>query len=163
MIQILIDVIWLSPLSNSIEDIASTMAPSMIRSVHLVNVSSITAVLPCVTMSLYCAGKAARDMYHAVLAEEQKKKPASSSQPYTPISVLNYAPGPMDTNMQATIREAEAADPTLGTVYTDMKTEGKLVDCEVSAEKMVKILSTVNAYESGAHIDYFDEVPGLQL
>ena len=38
--------------------------------VRVVNISSLCAVDPFATMSVYCAGKAARDMYHRVLARE---------------------------------------------------------------------------------------------
>ena len=41
-------------------------------------------------------GKAARDMYHAALAAENERLPA--------VRVLSYAPGPLDTAMQAAVR-----------------------------------------------------------
>eukprot|EP00518_Triparma_eleuthera_P004836 CAMPEP_0182463134 /NCGR_PEP_ID=MMETSP1319-20130603/7161_1 /TAXON_ID=172717 /ORGANISM="Bolidomonas pacifica, Strain RCC208" /LENGTH=209 /DNA_ID=CAMNT_0024662641 /DNA_START=134 /DNA_END=760 /DNA_ORIENTATION=+ len=62
----------------------------------IVNVSSLAAVQPFPTWSLYCAGKAARDMFHACLSKTHAGY------------VLNYAPGAMDTDMQGEIREGES-------------------------------------------------------
>jgi sepiapterin reductase len=50
----------------------------------IVNVSSLCAIQPFQSWGIYCAGKAARDMYHRVLAEEY---------PNSNIKALNYAPG----------------------------------------------------------------------
>ena len=128
----------------------------------VVNVSSLVAQVPAPAMSLYCAGKAARDMFHLVLAEEQRTKwKDSSAEASKEIRVLNYAPGPMDTSMQGIIRQAEAADHSLGTAYTDMKERGLLVDVDASAEKLWKILTTSGVFQSGAHVDYFDKIDGL--
>jgi sepiapterin reductase len=55
----------------------------------VVNISSICGgVDPYASLSVYCAGKAARDMFHRTLAAEN---------PGPHLRVLNYAPGPMDT------------------------------------------------------------------
>ncbi|XP_071535224.1 sepiapterin reductase-like isoform X2 [Panulirus ornatus] len=57
--------------------------------VEVINISSLCGVQPLKSWGLYCAGKAARDMIFKVLAEEEPN-----------ILVLNYAPGPLDNNMQ---------------------------------------------------------------
>lgn len=57
---------------------------------EIVNISSLCAVQPFKSWGLYCAGKAARDMLFKVLADEEPN-----------ILVLNYAPGPLDNEMQA--------------------------------------------------------------
>ncbi len=54
----------------------------------VVNVSSLMALRAQETWSLYCSGKAARDMFFQVVAEEEKG-----------VTVLNYAPGPVLTDM----------------------------------------------------------------
>lgn len=101
-------------------------------------------------------------MFHSVLAEEQKKKRSDPTLEETgEIKVLNWAPGPMDTNMAAQIRASEAADPSLGNFHTEMKEKGTFVDVDVSAEKLVKLVRTPGAYASGAHVDFYDEVPAL--
>ena len=68
----------------------------------VVNVSSLCAVQAFESWGIYCAGKAARDMYHAVLAQELSKR--SGDNTGSKILVLNYAPGPLDTDMQKEIR-----------------------------------------------------------
>ncbi|KAM8940448.1 sepiapterin reductase [Pelodytes ibericus] len=109
----------------------------------VVNISSLAALQPFKSWTLYCAGKAARDMMFRVLAEEE-----------TDIRVLNYAPGPLDTDMQKEIR-ASSADPEVRLHFTDMKNSSTLIDSKVSARKMVQILQT-DSYESGAHVDFYD-------
>lgn len=116
--------------------------------VHIVNVSSLLAVVPQRALLEYCVAKAARDMALRVLATEF---PVDDSSDFT-LKTLNYAPGPMDTGMQETLR----ADSPDAKMWQDMKEEGKLVPVLTSATKMAGILRT-NEFESGAHIDFFDE------
>ncbi len=54
----------------------------------VVNISSLMALRAQETWSLYCSGKAARDMFFQVVAAEEKG-----------VTVLNYAPGPVLTDM----------------------------------------------------------------
>ncbi len=54
----------------------------------VVNISSLMALRAQETWSLYCSGKAARDMFFRVVAAEEKG-----------VTVLNYAPGPVLTDM----------------------------------------------------------------
>lgn len=124
------------------------------------NVSSLAAQQAFPSWGVYCAGKAARDMYHSTLAAEQRLKwqDVESSKGSREIKVLNYAPGPLDTNMQATIRTAEQNDASLGTVYTDMKHQNLLLDPLVSAEKLLLLLNTPGSFESGEHVDYYDDL-----
>ena len=76
----------------------------------VVNVSSLCAVQAFDSWGIYCAGKAARDMYHAVLAQELTKQAAATVEGTAggvsgrKMLVLNYAPGPLDTDMQKEIR-----------------------------------------------------------
>ncbi|XP_046585309.1 sepiapterin reductase-like isoform X2 [Haliotis rubra] len=67
----------------------------------VVNMSSLSAVQPMASWGLYCSGKAFRDMFMRTLALEQPD-----------IRVLNYAPGPVDTNMfhKEGIQETKAED-----------------------------------------------------
>lgn len=70
----------------------------------IVNVSTLAAIQAFPSFGIYCMAKAAREMFHKVLAEEQKSTPENG------IKVLNYAPGPLDTDMQTQIREGEQVD-----------------------------------------------------
>lgn len=56
--------------------------------VKIVNISSLAALQAFESWSVYCAGKAARDMFYQALAKELKVQSLDQS-----IKVLNYAPG----------------------------------------------------------------------
>jgi len=60
----------------------------------VVNTSSLLALVPSLEFGRYCSGKAARDIYHSVLALEEKDNG---------VRTLNYAPGRMNTVMAADI------------------------------------------------------------
>ncbi|XP_041039774.1 sepiapterin reductase-like [Carcharodon carcharias] len=110
----------------------------------VVNISSLCAIQPFKSWSLYCSGKAAREMMFRVLAAEEPD-----------VRVLNYAPGPLDTDMQKQAR-SETADHELRQTFATMHQEGQLIDCEDSARKLVNILLR-DEFQSGAHIDYYDQ------
>ncbi|XP_051889111.1 sepiapterin reductase-like [Pristis pectinata] len=110
----------------------------------VINISSLCAIQPFKSWSLYCAGKAAREMMFNVLAAEEPD-----------VRVLNYAPGPLDTGMQEQAR-SETGDPELRRTFEAMHRRGQLIDCQESARKLVDILAR-DEFKSGAHIDYFDQ------
>ena len=120
------------------------------KTITIVNISSLAAVQAFESWSVYCAGKAARDMYHKVLAEEQKKSPCRDN-----FRVLNYAPGPLDTNMQKEIRENPLVDKPTQEYFVQMKENNQLVSPDTSADKLVTLLSS-GTFDSGAHVDYFE-------
>ena len=87
-------------------------------------------------------------MFHNVLALEQNKNKII-------VKILNYAPGPLDTDMQKEIRECSTVDEETRKYFISLKEESKLVDPNQSADKLMKIVLDSN-YENGAHIDFFD-------
>ncbi|KAM3831536.1 sepiapterin reductase [Vipera latastei] len=109
----------------------------------VVNISSLCALKPFKSWALYCAGKAARDMMFRVLAAEEPD-----------VRVLNYAPGPLDTSMQEEARTL-SADPELRQAFLRLQESGQLVDCDVSAERLLELLAA-DTFESGAHVDFYD-------
>ncbi|XP_033845683.1 sepiapterin reductase a [Periophthalmus magnuspinnatus] len=115
--------------------------PGLRRSV--VNISSLCALKPFSSWVLYCSGKAARDMIFRVLAEEEPD-----------LRVLNYAPGPLDTDMQLEAR-SKSGDMLLRKSCNEMFSKGQLLSCEESCGKLMKLLME-NTYTSGAHIDFYD-------
>ncbi|KAJ3141020.1 hypothetical protein HDU90_007043 [Geranomyces variabilis] len=129
------------------------------KAVVVVNISSLAAVQPFDCWGVYCAVKAARDMFHRTFAVEQaeddkqeQKQHASSPS----LRVLNYAPGPLDTDMQTRIRD-EMPQVPLRDVYVKMHEEQNLVDPQVSADVLVEhLLLKENAFENGAHVDIYD-------
>lgn len=110
----------------------------------VVNISSLCALQPFKGWALYCAGKAARDMMFQVLATEEPS-----------VRVLSYAPGPLDTDMQHMARE-NSMDPEIRAKLQELKTKGELVDCRVSAQKLLTLLQN-DSFKSGAHVDFYDE------
>lgn len=115
-----------------------------IRQKLVINITSICAKQAFKSWSIYCSGKAARDMMFLTMALEQPH-----------ILVLNYAPGPLDTAMQAVAR-TKTGDHELRTMFQNMHAEGRLLSCDQSIDRLVEILST-NRFHSGAHIDYYDD------
>uniref|UniRef100_A0A8D2QDF3 Sepiapterin reductase n=1 Tax=Zonotrichia albicollis TaxID=44394 RepID=A0A8D2QDF3_ZONAL len=75
----------------------------------VVNISSLCALEPFPSWALYCSGKAARDMMFRVLALEEPG-----------VRVLNYAPGPLDTDMQLLAR-SRTRDPGLRQRFQTLK------------------------------------------
>ncbi|XP_075413072.1 sepiapterin reductase [Tenrec ecaudatus] len=117
-------------------------SPGLSRTV--VNISSLCALQPFKGWALYCAGKAAREMMCKVLAAEEPS-----------VRVLNYAPGPLDTDMQRVARET-SVDPEVRKKLQTLKTKGELVDCAMSAQKLLSLLQK-DAFLSGTHIDFYDD------
>ncbi|XP_015282913.1 PREDICTED: sepiapterin reductase [Gekko japonicus] len=115
--------------------------PGLCRTV--VNISSLCALKPFKSWALYCTGKAARDMMFQVLAAEEPD-----------VRVLNYAPGPLDTDMQELAR-TQSGDLELREQFLRMKQQGQLLDCDVSSQKLLKLLLE-DTFESGAHVDFYD-------
>nr|XP_033809447.1 sepiapterin reductase [Geotrypetes seraphini] len=111
----------------------------------VVNISSLCALQPFKSWTLYCTGKAARDMMFQVLAVEEPD-----------VRVISYAPGPLNTDMQELAR-TESGDLELCQMLIDLKNKGGLIDCDVSSQKLVKLLLE-DKFESGAHIDFYDIV-----
>nr|KAF6448976.1 sepiapterin reductase [Rousettus aegyptiacus] len=109
----------------------------------VVNISSLCALQPYKGWTLYCAGKAARDMMFQVLATEEPS-----------VRVLSYAPGPMYTDMLRLAMETSVY-PDLRKQLEELKTKGKLVDCKVSAKKLLSLLQE-DTFKSGVHVDVFD-------
>ncbi|NWI85933.1 SPRE reductase, partial [Pitta sordida] len=108
----------------------------------VVNISSLCALTPFKSWALYCGGKAARDMVFRVLALEEPD-----------VRVLNYAPGPLDTDMQLLAR-TETGDLGMRQQFQSLWEGGKLIDCTVSAQKLLELLEQ-DTFQSGAHVDFY--------
>jgi NAD(P)-dependent dehydrogenase (short-subunit alcohol dehydrogenase family) len=141
---------------------------ALVPKITLVNVSSLVAIADFPSLGIYSAGKASRDKYHTLMALELTKTAATAAAATTPgsiadnssstslvsvvprIKVLNYAPGPLETDMVTEIRQAPALDDSLKPHY-----EKPQLSPEQSAQKIVKLLLS-NDFASGSHIDYYD-------
>lgn len=110
----------------------------------IVNITSLCAIKPMGGMAYYCSGKAAREMYFRVLAEEEKH-----------IRILNYSPGPVETSMTEYVL-AEAVNQNLKDVFKSFKSQGSLLKPDVTAKKCLKVL-LAGKFTPGEHVDYFDD------
>lgn len=117
--------------------------------VAVVNVSSLAAVQPFPTMGVYNVIKAARDMLHAVVAAEGGGGG---------VVTLNWAPGPMDTDMQAALRGCESLDAGTRDFFRNMHATGGYVDAAASADRCARVL-LAGRHASGAHVDFYDPEP----
>ena len=72
-------------------------------------------------------------------------------------TVLNYAPGPLDTKMIKDLLDDSATNQNIRNAFEDMKSKKNLLTPGQSAEKMIQILNK-NTFKSGAHVDYFDDL-----
>ncbi|XP_059616058.1 sepiapterin reductase-like [Phlebotomus argentipes] len=109
----------------------------------VVNVTSLAALEPFASMSLYCSSRAAREMYFRCLAAENPG-----------LTVLNYSPGPVDTDMQTEIR-TKSTDEQVKSTMANLHVENKLVTREQTTRKFLQVLRE-GKFTSGAHVDYFD-------
>ena len=117
----------------------------------IVNISSLCAIEPFSTMSVYCSGKAARDMLHTVLAKEESNAESSSE-----IKILNYAPGMCETEMSRDLCNSDSLDSDLQRMYRKALQEKTMVQPRDTGEKLVQII-TANNFESGKHVDFWDD------
>ncbi|EMP24260.1 Sepiapterin reductase [Chelonia mydas] len=108
----------------------------------VVNISSLCAMKPFKSWMLYCTGKASRDMMFQVLALEKPD-----------VRGVSHAPGPLDTEMKQLAR-TKSGDPEVRRQFLNMKYSGQLLDCSVSAQKLVNLLLE-DTFNSGAHIDFY--------
>ena len=125
-----------------------TRAPTRVA---VVNVSSIWATDGAATFGAYSSSKAAMEMFYEVLSKETRG---------SPIKVLNYSPGPLDSSTQEEIRNCSLTDPNWLNSCCQMKNDGTLINPDCSARKCALLLIQ-ELYESGEHIDYYDQIEGV--
>ncbi|XP_073829620.1 sepiapterin reductase-like [Musca autumnalis] len=111
----------------------------------VINITSLCGVEPFASMSYYCSGKAAREMFFKVLAVEEQN---------TDTLVLNYAPGPIDTDMTVLIQK-ETINTELHDLFKNQRETKTMLTADQTTAKFIHILEEVD-FKSGAHIDYFD-------
>lgn len=117
--------------------------------IRVVNVSSLAAIRELNGLSIYGAIKGARESILRSLCSE-----LSTNYPDVDSKLLNYAPGPMHTELVR--RDLLGVDSPDNAV----KSGGMLfVEPRQSAMKCIGLLinaAPANSWENGAHVDYFD-------
>ncbi|KAK7872087.1 hypothetical protein R5R35_004570 [Gryllus longicercus] len=109
----------------------------------IINITSLCAVKPFKSLGYYCIGKASREMFFKVLAEEDNN-----------LKVLSYSPGPVNTDMISHIM-LDIRDPDTKDLFTTMKKSESILTTEQTVLRLINILEKGN-FESGCRIDYFD-------
>lgn len=109
----------------------------------VVNITSKAAIAPFKSFGFYCSGKAARQMFFRVLAEESKD-----------VLVLNYSPGPVETAMTVDAQERSVSDETSG-MFKKLRSEGTILTTEETTKRFLEVVSE-GKYQSGDHVDFYD-------
>lgn len=86
-------------------------------------------------------------MYFRVLAMEEGDTDRN-------MTILNYAPGPVQTDMTADVEANSVAESTRS-MFITMHNEHTYLQPIETTMKFIKVIET-GAYESGAHVDYYD-------
>jgi benzil reductase ((S)-benzoin forming) len=99
---------------------------------RIVNISSGAGRRPIFGWSAYCAAKAGLDMASRVVALECEARGLA-------VEVVSLAPGVIDTDMQAAVRAADAAQFVDVERFRAMKAEGALRDAEAVAADILRL------------------------
>lgn len=102
------------------------------------NISSGAAHKPLPGWAEYCSSKAGLAMFSKVAAEDLKEKG---------FRVFSLAPGIIDTEMQADIRNAEESDFPALERFSNYKTEGQLSSPADVADKVVYLLENPDLFQ----------------
>lgn len=86
-------------------------------------------------------------MYFRVLALEEAETDPK-------LIVLNYSPGPVQTEMTAEVEASSVSDSTRS-VFIGLRNQNTYLQPIETTLKFVNVIET-GSYESGAHIDYYD-------
>ncbi|XP_004527440.1 sepiapterin reductase [Ceratitis capitata] len=112
----------------------------------VVNITSKCGIEPYGSMSFYCSGKAAREMYFRVLAVEQENED---------VLVLNYAPGAIDTEMTELVQR-QSSNKELADFFKMQRDTKTMLTTGQTTQKFLKVLQE-QKFKSGDHVDYWDD------
>lgn len=113
----------------------------------IVNITSAAATCAFKSFAFYCSGKAARQMYFKVLAEEEKNNN---------VLVLNYSPGPVETDMVADVQK-RSNDKDLVNYFKGIREGKTILTTSQTTMRLLDVIAKGN-YETGSHVDYYDEI-----
>lgn len=110
----------------------------------VVNITSKTAIAPFKSFGFYCGGKAAKEMFFRVLAEESSD-----------VLVLNYSPGPVDTDMTVYAQSAVATETA--EMFKKARETGTILTTAQTTKRFLEVVAKGN-YKSGDRVDFYDEI-----
>lgn len=97
--------------------------------------------------SAYCSSKSGLDMYSSCAGQEEKEKP-------NPVQIVSLAPGIIDTDMQAVLRQTKEEDFSLVGKFRSYKEDGALSTPESTAAKIIDFLhDKMDQCENGSLLD----------
>lgn len=109
----------------------------------IVNITSKAAIEPFKSFAFYCPGKAAREMFFRMLALEAGD-----------VLVLNYSPGPVETDMTVDA-QAHAVDDGTSSMFKEMRANGTILTTEQTTKRFLQVVANGN-FQSGDHVDFYD-------
>ena len=115
---------------------------------RVVNISSGAGKHAYFGWSSYCATKAGLDMFTKSVAMEQEREDH-------PVQILSFAPGVVDTQMQAEIRKTKEEDFIHLQRFIDLKETGKLLSPGFVAKEIKRLLVS-DDFPQGAILDIRD-------
>ena len=121
------------------------------RPAFIVSTSSLLAIQPLSCWGVYSSSKAALDMFHGCLREELREALEDN------VWVLNYAPGPLDTDMM--LKDVLSYSLACTAPFEKMRHDGMLIEPRVSAQKLLDYLHGAIAHEKESqplHVDFYD-------
>lgn len=113
----------------------------------IINMTSRAVVDPFPSMSFYCSGKSAREMHFRVLAAEEKNNN---------VLVLNYSPGPVETDMTVYIQNA-SCDAGIQGYFKGLRSNNTILTTKQTTKKFLEVLE-MGKFQSGDRVDYYDEI-----
>lgn len=112
----------------------------------IINISSGAGKHPYESWSQYCSAKAGIDMLTRCVAAEQELNE-------NPVKVISFAPGVVDTQMQAEIRGTKKEDFVHVDRFLDLKRDGKLLTASQVAQTLSSIVQGIHEIDNGAILD----------
>lgn len=92
---------------------------------------------------MFSSGKAAREMYFRVMALEEPN-----------LIVMNYAPGPVDTDMAIDL-QTNSTDSEIRSMVKGLRDDNTILQPIQTAQKLISVIER-GGYQSGDHIDYYE-------
>jgi benzil reductase ((S)-benzoin forming) len=115
-----------------------------IAKINIINISSGVSVNAVTGWSAYCISKAGLNMLSKCIASENSDVGVFS---------VSINPGPINTDMQEKIRNADAEKVPATKKFETMYTEGKLQSASSVTEKIFRVLAS-NDFSNGDFIDF---------
>mgnify|MGYP000545154527 CR=1 FL=1 len=114
---------------------------------RIINVSSGAGLKAYYGWSAYCASKAAVNMFTACVAMEQAKRD-------NPVTILAFAPGVIDTEMQGEIRKSSEEDFAPLKRFIAYHENGDLMPPDFVAKKAITLMTA--SFENGSFVDVYE-------